>query len=182
MSLTIGTTRILALSAAAALNPAVFGQAQIVAIVNVASFQPGLPRGGALATLYVSGLNVQPGLYVASSVPLPFLLDGVSVVIDGLAFAPILAVSAPQSGNAQINFQVPLERNVSLPSATPSSSGSISVLVNLNVVASRTPLPAPMGGGFFTDQNGNVVAQHASDYSPVTQNVLLLASLYSLSR
>ena len=27
-----------------------------------------------------------------------------TVVIDGLAFAPILAVSVPQSGTAQINF------------------------------------------------------------------------------
>jgi uncharacterized protein (TIGR03437 family) len=85
-------------------------------------------------------------------------LDGVSVVIDGLAFAPILAVSVRQSGNAQIDFQVPLERNASLPSVTPNSPGGISVLVNLNVVATQTPLPPPESGGFFLDQNGNMLA------------------------
>ena len=85
-------------------------------------------------------------------------MDGISVVIDGLAFAPILAVSVPQSGNAQINFQVPLERNASLPSVTPNSPGGISVQVNLDVVATQTPLPPPESGGFFLDQNGNILA------------------------
>jgi hypothetical protein len=89
----------------------------------------------------------------------PFELEGVSVVIPGLAFAPILAVSAPQSGNAQITFQVPLQRNASLPSVTPNSPGGISVLLNLDVVATQTPLPPPESGGFFLDQNGNMLAQ-----------------------
>ena len=90
--------------------------------------------------------------------PPPFELDGVSVVIDDLAFAPILAVSVPQSGNAQINFPVPLERNASLVSVTPNSPGGISVLVNLNVVATQTPPPPPESRGFFLDQSGNMQA------------------------
>jgi hypothetical protein len=37
-------------------------------------------------------------------------------------------------------------------------AGGISVLANLNVVATQTPLPPAESDGFFLDQNGNVLA------------------------
>jgi hypothetical protein len=83
------------------------------------------------------------------------------------ALAPILAVVVTSSGgvwNAQINFQVPLERNVS--GRGPSGFGGY---LGIGPVAELTPLPAlPQWGGFFSDANGYAIAQHASDYSPVT--------------
>ena len=112
--------------------------------------------------------------------PSPFELDGVSVVIDGLAFAPILVVSVPQSGNAEINFQVPLERNASLRSVTPNSPGGISVLVNLNVVATQTPVPPPESGGFFLDQNGNMLAQDVTPRPLFSTHIGLMINPTSL--
>ena len=61
-----------------------------------------IPESSGADAYALSSKNLLPGRP-------PFELDGVSVVIDGLAFAPILAVSVPQSGNAQINLLVPLE-------------------------------------------------------------------------
>jgi uncharacterized protein (TIGR03437 family) len=110
----------------------------------------------------------------------PFELDGVSVVIDGLAFAPILAVSVPQSGNAQMNILVPLERNPSLLSVTPNSPGGISVLVNLNVVATQTPVPPPESGGFFLDQNGNMLAHGVTPRPLFSINIGLMINPTSL--
>jgi len=157
--------------------------------VNSATFQSGLPSGGALATIFCTGLplsTVKPGTYIApASSPLPYALGGLYVVINN-APSPLLAVvitSSGQTASAQINFQVPLERNASLRPATPPSSysGSLavgqvsslvvngmesSVLIN---VASLTEFPAPTSwGGFFADANGYAVAQHGSDYSLVT--------------
>jgi len=161
----------------------------ITAVVNAASFQSGLPSGGALATIFCTGLPLsaaKPGTYVApASLPLPYVLGGLYVVING-APSPLLAVvitSSGQTANAQINFQVPMERNASLNPTTPPSgySGSVAVAqvfsdtVNgsessvLTNVASLTAFPAPTGwGGFFAGANGYAIAQHASDYSLVT--------------
>jgi hypothetical protein len=67
--------------------------------------------------------------------------------------------------NAQINFQVPLERNASLITG----SGSFPGYLWIKRVGEREPLPdLPEWGGFFSDANGHAIAQHASDYSPVT--------------
>jgi hypothetical protein len=55
-------------------------QAQITAVVNAASFQSGLPSGGAIATMFCTGLplsRVEAGTYVAStSLPLPMCSAG----------------------------------------------------------------------------------------------------------
>lgn len=54
------------LSLLVAVSPVAWSQAKIVAVGNAASFQPGLPYGGALATAYVSGLaGLKPGTYIA---------------------------------------------------------------------------------------------------------------------
>jgi uncharacterized protein (TIGR03437 family) len=142
-------------------------QPKIDAVVNAASFQPGLPAGGSLATAFCSNLthtgSTKPGIYIASS-PVPYELGGLSVSVNG-ARAPILAVVITSSGavwNAQINFQVPLERNVSVRNSRfPGSMGAGQ--------SGLEPLPdLPQWGGFFSDANGYAIAQHASDYSPVT--------------
>jgi uncharacterized protein (TIGR03437 family) len=147
---------------------------QIVAVVNAATFKSGLPTGGALATVFVSGLNdpkyFHPGLCVASALPLPNQLASIRVsVCNGIA--PLLAVSIPPLGSsdyAQVNFQVPLERNVGLLSDLAPAC-SLTVGIPSDAGASLSPLPDPPPfGGFFSDGHGYAAAQHASDYSPVT--------------
>jgi hypothetical protein len=77
-------------------------------IVNAASFHPGLPSPGGLASLFVTGLNVT-GVQTASGYPLPIELAGVTILVQGVP-APILAVAgAPDGSYQQINFQVPFD-------------------------------------------------------------------------
>jgi hypothetical protein len=77
--------------------------------------------------------------------------------------APMLAAVVDSSGNAQINFQVPLELNAS-SILNQQYTGTLSACN-----ASLTTFPTSSGwGGFFAGANGFVVAQHASDYSLVT--------------
>ncbi len=143
-------------------------------LVSAASFASGLPYGGALATAYVSGLRgLKAGTYVApSSGPLPNSLGGVQVLVNG-AVAPVLAVVVPSdpSADVQVNFQVPLERNVSLFSAF-STASSLAVEgggVAVTLQAPQAPLPVPpRWGAFFAVANGLAAALHASDSSPVT--------------
>lgn len=158
------------------------GQLQLT-IVNSASFQPGMPHGGSLATIFITpgptGWPAKPGIY-ASSTPLAPALQNFQVLVNG-AVAPILAVVVPSdpTASAQINIQVPLERNATLGDIMffngtcnanigtggcgPSPGGSL-------IVGSATlsPLPNAGLGGFFQDANGFLVAEHASDYSAVT--------------
>jgi uncharacterized protein (TIGR03437 family) len=168
-----------ALSASVAF--AQFTQIKIESLVNTATMQPGLPGGGALATFFVSGLNAQrldayPGTYVASGIPLPSILGGAEVLVCGFN-APILSVYVPASGSsdyARVDFQVPLERNVLREvSATASVCGPGAGVVFRSPTGTTTgaavsPLPLSSYGGFFVDANKYVIAQHASDYSPVT--------------
>jgi uncharacterized protein (TIGR03437 family) len=151
-----------------AIVPIAWSQPQITAVVNAATFQPGLPSGGGLATLYCTGpvTSAAPGVYLpASSSSLPNTLVEIQVAING-AYAPILAVVVTKSNAVlytQVNFQVPMERNVSLPNGGGYAGG----LTSCNG-ASVQPLPAQTTGGFFADANGYAIAQHASDYSLVT--------------
>src|ERR1700739_1322007 len=116
------------------------------------------------------GLTAAPGTYVApAGQPLPFSLAGISVAVTAGA-APILAVVVPadrQAGTMQINFQVPMERNVSLEL---DSRGQPNVPGTLSVGGATIPLPPPpTWGGFFSDPstNGYAIALHASDRSLV---------------
>ncbi|HXP88359.1 MAG TPA: hypothetical protein VN841_26765 [Bryobacteraceae bacterium] len=157
-----------------AASPLSWCQPTIQAVVNAATFQGGLPYGGGLATIFVSGLTGPPGTYVApSSAPLPFVLAGVGVEVN-YTLAPILAVVIPpggQSAVAQINFQVPLERNASIRSHAPNGfPGYLTVMQPQGGgTVIRAPLEdPPFTGGFFSDGNGYAIAQHASEYSTVT--------------
>src|ERR1700733_9629960 len=155
-----------------------FCQPTVVAVVNSASYQSGLPTGGALATAYVSGLTaLPPGTYIApASESLPRTLGGVTVMIDN-DYAPLLAVIVPSdpAANVQVNFQVPLSANASLLAAYvgtgPAYVGALVVTDGVNKAIPITTLttsePAEWGG-FFSSANGYAAAVHASDSSPVT--------------
>lgn len=164
---------LLGVSAAGSSN--LFCQPAVVAVVNSASFQRGLPAGGALATAFVAGLTaLTPGTYVPqASQPLPHSLGGVTVSVNN-DFAPLLAVIVPSdpSVNVQINFQVPPSANTSLLyeyfGVGPSYGGYVSVSDGVhNAVQSGTG-NVPQWGGFFSGANGYAIALHASDSSSVT--------------
>jgi uncharacterized protein (TIGR03437 family) len=154
-----------------------------VTVFNAASFQPGVPSAGALATAYVTGFSgLIPGVYTAPlTQPLPTFLGGVVVSVND-ASAPLLAVIVPSDGSqpVQVNFQVPPERDASnstylyfFPSA-----GASALYIGYLVVAAQTTGPnaaalsglgtPPAWGGFFATTNGFASAIHASDSSPVT--------------
>lgn len=140
-------------------------QPQIIGVYSASSFESGLPSGGSLSTLVCSGPSLLPGTYVPSSSPLPTFFQGFSVGLNGTE-APILAIVVTQSNGStytQINFQVPLQRNVSLPNG----GGYPGSLVSCGAPA-LGPLPGRPQGTFFADVNGYAIAQHAFDYSPVT--------------
>lgn len=98
-------------------------------IVNAASFAPSLSRG-AIASLF--GTNLARQTVLATDTPLPTLLGGTSVEVDG-APAPLFFVS-----ESQINFQVPfgsvLNGTGSVVVSTP-SGGSSTAVVNLSPYA-----------------------------------------------
>jgi uncharacterized protein (TIGR03437 family) len=147
-----------------ALPALTWGQPQIPLVVNAASFQPGLPAGGALATLFVSGTIGTPGTYIAPpGQPLPMSLAGFDISINE-AYAPILAVVVPPAGGSgytQINFQVPIERNASLlPNNYAGTFSAVGVTIPVP--------PLPQWGGFFSGANGYAIALHSSNGSPVT--------------
>lgn len=142
-------------------------------VTNAASFHPGLPGPGGLATLFVQGVAVS-GTVAATQFPLPTTLAGVSIVVDGTP-APILAVADDGVVNGvqmqQINFQVPSE-----VSALPGESSIVDTLMpgaahvvelrygGLSTFAS----PETVGPGIFLLPDGTPAIQHAADYSLVT--------------
>ncbi len=136
------------------------GEIQILAVTNAATFLPGLPSSGSLATVFCSGLRNIEGVIVAEGVPLPSELAGVTVFIRGLP-APLLAVAAG-AGFQQINLQVPWERPVgTLPSLEIRQGGQ---RVHLDL-SGPLQTAAP---GFFADAQGLGIVQHSSDFSLVT--------------
>jgi uncharacterized protein (TIGR03437 family) len=138
-------------------------------VMNAATFVRALPAGGSLGTVFVSGLIGKPGLVTApSSSPLPYELADVRIDVND-APAPILAVYIPPAGSSapgQVNFQMPLERNA--------TGGADTIMFVSQKGAGRVQVALPIGSqtylseGFFADANGNVIAQHASDYSQVS--------------
>ncbi|MGO9259082.1 MAG: hypothetical protein ACLQU1_22590 [Bryobacteraceae bacterium] len=156
-----------------AATPCAVGQVKILSVVNSASFQPGLPSGGALATVFCSGLSLAPGTYLAPATgPLPLSPAGIQVVVNN-AVAPILAIVVPQPADAapaQINFQVPPERNSTSLSASDGGSFAIVGVGGTlpNGGAELTPIPTAGQGGFFANANGDAIAFHSSDSTPVT--------------
>src|SRR5436190_9885728 len=130
-------------------------------VTNAASFQPGLPPGGGLASLFVEGLDLAGDL-VASGNPLPTELAGVSVLSNGTPSA-ILSITridrGPGGSGHQINFQVPFR-------ATGTFGGGL-IEVRYRGLSTWAD-PIVVGPGIFTLADGSPAIQHASDYSLVT--------------
>lgn len=81
-------------------------QGQGPVVVNAASFLPGVSPG-ALATVFGENLSDVTGTVVGGSNPLPTVLAGVSVTVNGFP-AGVFSV-AYANGEDQISFQVPWE-------------------------------------------------------------------------
>jgi uncharacterized protein (TIGR03437 family) len=123
-------------------------------IVNAASFHPGLPSPGGLASLFVTGLNVT-GVQTASGYPLPIEMAGVTILVQGVP-APILAVAgAPDGSYQQINFQVPFETQDNIVEVRYQGFSTFSI-------------PQPVAPGIFVLGDGTPAIQHAADYSLIT--------------
>lgn len=80
--------------------------ASAIAVVNAASYLPGISPGG-LITIFGQNLSNVNGIVYAGTDPLPTQLAGVTVVINGY-YAPIYGV-AYANGEDQISVQVPYE-------------------------------------------------------------------------
>ena len=140
---------------------------RLIGVASAAGLVPGFPAGGSLASIFCTGLTGIEGIVLGSGTPLPSLLLGVrvrfEVLVDfdpnGWVDAPILAV-ADLGKYQQVNIQMPWIFSASRP------------VVLSQGVDSRTVIPlgatAPWGQ-FFTDYEGFAIAQHAEDFSPVTQ-------------
>jgi uncharacterized protein (TIGR03437 family) len=128
------------------------------AVTDAATFTPGLPFAGSLATVFCTGLT-GIGTQTATSFPLPFQIAGVSVTISGTS-APLLAVGN-LGGYQQINIQVP-----TLPGLS-GVFGPQTIEVSQSGQSGTLGFQSPSSWGvFFTDPSGYVAAQHA-DYSAV---------------
>lgn len=103
-------------------------------IVNGASFQAPLVRGS-LATIF--GVNLAAAPAQASQLPLPTMLGGVQVTVNGTA-APLIYVSAKQ-----INFQVPFE-------APATGNAAVVVTTNGSTSAAQNAPMAEYAPGIFT--------------------------------
>jgi uncharacterized protein (TIGR03437 family) len=141
-------------------------QVQCSFVVNAASFEPGLPEPGSLATVFCTGIRTVSGIVVAPTfLPLPQELSGVSILINDSYFAPILAL-ADLGDRQQVNFQVPYERLLAQKSRlqvlTRDSSGSAQNSAPID------NLDYPKTGGFFSGVGGLAFARHAADGAWVT--------------
>jgi uncharacterized protein (TIGR03437 family) len=134
-------------------------QIQILAVVNSASYQAGLPEPGSLATIFCTGLTGIAGVASpATQTPLPLQLAGVQVTVN-LGAAPLLAVADLGSGMQQINLQVPPERLLAqLSTVRVTQNGSFGKADNVDY---------PGVGGFFSDSQGSAIAVHLADGSAV---------------
>jgi|ERR1017187_8150514 uncharacterized protein (TIGR03437 family) len=131
-------------------------QIKVLAVTDAATFTPGMPYYGSLASVFCTGLTGINGIQSANSLPLPYELAGVSVTVSG-ATAPLLAV-ADLGSYQQINIQVPGLQDLASQLLQVSQGGQTGQM--------QWQSPA-MWGVFFTDASGYAIAQHA-DYSLVT--------------
>jgi uncharacterized protein (TIGR03437 family) len=129
-------------------------------IVNAASYAPGLPLPGGLASVFLRGLNL-PGTLIAFGSPLPTELAGVTILVGGVP-APILAAAPLPSGLQQINFQVPVQTPSVYPSDPPRP-------VEIRYQGSSSfAFPQVSPPGIFTLSDGTAAIEHSADYSLVT--------------
>jgi uncharacterized protein (TIGR03437 family) len=131
-------------------------QVRILAITDGATFTPGVPNYGSLATVFCTGLTGIHGVQSATQYPLPNQIAGVSVRFVG-NLAPLLAV-ADLGSYQQVNFQVP---------AGGSPNMGVDIVVSQGATAAWPVQAQAAWGVFFTDSMGYAISQHV-DYSLVT--------------
>jgi uncharacterized protein (TIGR03437 family) len=130
----------------------------VTAVVNAASFQPGIEAGSWVTILGSNLANTNPGrIWNAedfASAALPTQLDGVSVSIDGIpAFVEYISPT-------QINVQAPSDNVV----------GAVNVVVTNNGAASApalAQLQAAAPAFFMYPDTNNAVASRLPDYAAV---------------
>lgn len=124
--------------------------------VNGASFAAGVTPGGA-ASIFGSHLTEAHGVVTAAE-PYTYLLAGTSVIVNGIP-APLYAV-AGFDGWDQVNFQVPYE-----------TAGDVTLVVQRGrASAAAAGIPAlAVQPALFTVDGVHAAAQHAADYSLITE-------------
>ncbi len=111
----------------------------ITALTDAASFQQAFAPGGILT---IWGSQLSSTTQQAQTVPLPLVMSGVEVLINGIA-APLYYVSS-NLVNVQIPYDVP--------------PGSATITLNNNgQISTRTFTIAAAGPGIFTDATGLIV-------------------------
>jgi uncharacterized protein (TIGR03437 family) len=134
----------------------------ITALTNAASFAPGLPAAGGLASLFLSGLTGPPAILTGTGSPLPAALGGFTIKISGES-AALLSVATFDGGTGQINFQVPFEYGHVSPNNT-------APIVEIDFGGTATFLGATaVAPGIFTLADGSAAIEHASNYSLVSE-------------
>ncbi|HXA50966.1 MAG TPA: PQQ-dependent sugar dehydrogenase, partial [Candidatus Acidoferrum sp.] len=120
-------------------------------VTNPASFAGGMVAGS-LATVFAAGVRDAAGASVASQLPLPGSIGGVSVTVAGIA-APVYAI-ANVSGQEQVTFQVPwaIAGRTTAP-VIVTRDGNASAAVDVPVIAIQP--------GVFVD-NGRAVVVRAA--------------------
>jgi len=140
---------------------AVNAQIGNVVVTSGASFEPGLPSRGSIASVFCTGLVGVEGIVKATALPLPTQLAGVRVRVGGVP-APLFAVAALERYQ-QINIQVPQE------AAFGEQDAEVSVEQHARQAVVRVPLRLSTPGDFFRWPGTNFgIFQHAADYSLVT--------------
>jgi uncharacterized protein (TIGR03437 family) len=111
---------------------------------------------GSFATVFGSGVRDADGSLVASSIPLPASLGGVSVTVDGIA-ASVYSLSNV-SGEQQMSFQVPWEIAGRTHAAVViTRNGQASASVDVPVVSAQPAI--------YTTDGSQAIVVHAADYT-----------------
>ena len=144
--------------------------AQPRAVVNGASFEPGLVPGS-LATVFVPGVLDEETVVTAAGLPLPASLNGVTVLVDGQP-APVLAI-ANRNGLEQVNFQAP-------PALVPGASAAVRVrregVFETGVVAALVRAAQP---GIFLLSGAEAIVVHHAGNTLVTEEQPLRAGEFA---
>jgi uncharacterized protein (TIGR03437 family) len=129
-------------------------------VVNAASYLAGISPGG-LATIFGENLTTVNGVVVSGVDPLPTVLSGVSVLVNGV-LAPLFSI-AYSGGEDQISFQVPYE------TATGKGAAEIEVVDYNEQVADFITDSYTEDPGIFV-YDGNYAIAERGDYSLVGPN------------
>jgi uncharacterized protein (TIGR03437 family) len=130
---------------------------QAIAVTNAADYSPTLSPGS-IAALFGTGLA--PSKAAPNALPLPTLLNTVTVTVNGKA-APLFYVS-----DGQIDFQIPFETSPGTANLQVNVGGALSS--NLPFIVARASLGIfQAGGGFAVVQNSDLSPNSPSNPAAV---------------